>query len=115
MSALSTPVLNKSIRVTADVSAYRFITWAGNVQTAGNQAAGPTRYAAKNGDLVDVVVLGTATVEAGGAISVGAEVMAGSGGKAYDWASGNTAVGIALEAATADGDLIEVFVISRGS
>ncbi len=51
---------------------------------------------------------GTKKIKAGAAISLGAACYEGADGKLA--ASGDTVVGTALEAATADGDIIEVLV-----
>ena len=48
-------------------------------------------------------------VTAGEAISAGAKVYLGSNGKVQDTTDTNTFVGVAAEAAGADGDIIEIF------
>lgn len=70
---------------------------------------------ASSGGLVPVQMYGKAKLTAAAAISVGAQVMADSGGGGkIATASGATAVscGIALEAAGADGDIIEVQLVT---
>ena len=116
MSGLSTPILNRSIRVTEDVPAYRFVTHGGATPaTAGDPVAGPTRYAGVSGELCDVVVIGTGTVEASGSIDAGADIQAETDGRAATLSGANTPAGIALEAASAAGDKIEALVFSRGT
>jgi hypothetical protein len=58
-----------------------------------------------------VDVLGTTVVEAGAAINAGATVKSNAAGKAITWASSGAKVGLALGAAGADGDLIEILLI----
>ena len=76
---------------------------------AGEQHIGITEYA---GALADIVAIkmrnfpGTHEMTAAGAFAFGATLYGAADGKVDDAASG-TAIGIASEAATADGDLIE--------
>ncbi|MEM9772884.1 MAG: capsid cement protein [Cyanobacteria bacterium P01_D01_bin.73] len=65
-------------------------------------------------DTCDVVLSGIARVVAGGAISFGAQVTAGAGGKAVAASAGNRIAGIAMESATADGDVISIQIIVGG-
>lgn len=65
----------------------------------------------KSGELVEIVALGTAKARAGGVIAVNAYVkleangnfISGGGGADRNW-------GIALDAAAADGDIIEIYL-----
>ena len=59
---------------------------------------------------VSVAVSGVVNVEAGAAIEEGVAVMADTGGKVITCTSGNVALGIALEDAGADGDMISVLI-----
>jgi hypothetical protein len=74
-------------------------------------AFGASLVSAASGGLVAVQQFGKAKLTATGAISLGAQVMpAAAGGGLIDTAAGATAVsiGIALQAAGASGDVIEV-------
>jgi len=69
-------------------------------------------YRAEQGQSVTVAIGGTVRVKAGGAINAGAWVGTDDNGKAVaKTADGDVVRGIALEAASADGDIIEVFLI----
>lgn len=69
-------------------------------------------YRAAQGQSVTVAIGGTVRVKAGGAISAGAWVGTDGNGKAVAKAAdGDVVRGIALEAASADGDVIEVFLV----
>jgi len=69
-------------------------------------------YRAEQGQSVTVAIGGTVRVKAGGAINAGAWVGTDGNGKAVaKTADGDVVRGIALEAASADGDIIEVFLI----
>jgi len=76
---------------------------------AGEQHIGVTEYAVATATLVSVRLRtsgGTQEATAAGAFSVGATLYGAADGKIDDASSG-TAIGIALEAATADGDQVE--------
>lgn len=111
MSRLARPIQRLSTKVSENVKAYRFVTWAGAYPAAdGGAVKGPTTHAGDSGEQVDVVTLGTATVEAAGVIAAHVEVQADDEGKAMTRAGGGKAAGVAMEAAAAGGDLIEVFI-----
>ena len=58
-----------------------------------------------------VTVIGIAKVEVAGVVAVGSNITAAAGGKGTTTAaSGQASVGIALTAAAADGDIIEVLL-----
>jgi hypothetical protein len=103
-------LLALSIVAAAAISANTFVTAAGAVATAAGNAVGVARSDAASGALIPVDVAGTAQVIASAAIAKGASVEVASGGKAATKDSG-IAVGIALEAATAAGQLIEVLLV----
>lgn len=74
---------------------------------------GVTEYAVATGDLVAVKgkhLDGIQEVTAGAAIAVGAPIYGAAGGKVADTASG-AIIGYAVEAATADGDIIGVILV----
>lgn len=103
-------VLTLSIVATAALTAETFVTATGATATAAGNALGVARSAGAIGAEVPVDFLGTTVVTAGAAIAQGARVEVGAGGKAVTLAAGK-AVGIALQAAAADGDRIEVALI----
>ena len=116
MSELARPVLNLSVTLGEDVKAYRLVTLAGATpSSSGDPVVGATVREGDSGDLLPVTVLGTATVEAGAAVTRGAEVQANADGKAIAQAGSGSVAGIALEAASADGDKIEVFIQPKGT
>ena len=80
--------------------------------TAAGNAIGVTNTSAAVGEYVATDVLGTTVVTAGAAIAKGAAIEVGTAGKAVTKTSGVT-VARALQAATADGDRIEVMLISN--
>lgn len=102
--------LNLAILASALVAAERFVTAAGAPAVAAGNALGVARSDAAVGEMIPVDVLGTAVVTAGGAIAKDARIQVGADGKAVTLAAGK-AVAVALQAAAADGDRIEVFLI----
>ena len=61
-----------------------------------------------------VLVSGVSKMVAGAAVLKGAEVMSSAAGKAITATAGNNIVGRALEAATADDDIIAVLISKQG-
>lgn len=114
MSQQSISLLTLTVAAAGALAADRFVTIGGAYPAAGGLAFGVTRTSAgAAGDLLPVDVMGTAIVQAGAAIAVGATVMVGTDGKAitHDGDGDKHALGRALEAAAGDGSLIEVLLI----
>jgi len=95
-----------------------YISSAGTVKKAGadsTKVVGVALMDASSGDPVPVATHGVVKVVASGAISVGAKVAADNGGKVKAWSAssaGDSAkiIGIALEAASDDGDEIMILL-----
>lgn len=100
-----------TIAATGTIAANRFVTPAGAQAGADVNTLGVCRTAAVSGDRIPVDVLGTATVEAGAAVTAGNTVKSDASGRAINWATSGAKIGIALEAATAAGQMIEVLLI----
>lgn len=110
MSNQYRPAQTLSVLATAALTANRFVTAAGAVPAASGNALGVALADAASATQVPVVVLGTAVVTAGAAIANGVAVEVGTAGKAITKATG-IAVGRALQAASGDGDSIEINLI----
>ena len=104
------PLYSLTVKATGDVTERRFVDSTGVHATAAGRAMGVARVTTATGNNFGVHVLGTAIVEAGAAIAKDAAVEVGTNGKAVTFSAG-TKVGIALNSASADGDLIEVLLI----
>jgi len=98
------------IGATAALAANRFATAAGAYPAAKGPAFGVTQSAIDLGGSGTADVLGTAVATAGGAITKGDYVQVAASGKVVTQSDGVT-VGLALEDASDDGDLIEVLLI----
>lgn len=106
-------VLSLPVRLTGIAGANRFITPVGTVAAPDGNAMGVSRIPGVVGDLVPVVVMGTASVLSGAAIALGQTVKVGADGRAIPWATSGARVGIATEATTATGQLVEVLLIGN--
>ncbi len=112
MSKQSISILSLHVVATAALTAHRFVAAGGGVPAAGGNALGVTRQAAAIGESALTDVIGTAVVEAGGAIAAGAAVETDATGRAVTQTTG-VKLGRALEAAAAAGDFIEVLLIQN--
>ena len=106
-----TPILRLTVKATAATAANLLVTATGALSAAAGNALGPTYTAAKAGEQVAVTALGTSSVTAGAAIVAGAALQATAEGKVITRTSANPVVARALEAAAADGDVIEALII----
>lgn len=80
---------------------------------AGENAYGVARYSAATGEKTMVDTLGSAVCEAGAAVACGDTVKADASGRAITWVTSGARLGIALEAAGAAGQFIEVMLIPQ--
>ena len=115
MSQQAIPVLALTALLTGTVTANRFVTPAGAQAGADANTLGVVRTAGVSGEKVTADVLGTAIVEAGAAVAANATVKSDASGRAITWVSSGAKVGIALQAASAAGDLIEVLLIPNAA
>jgi len=106
-------LLTLTVALTGTVAANRFVTPAGAQAGADVNTLGACRVAGVATDKAPVDVLGTAIVESGAAVAAGATVKSDATGRAITWVTAGAKVGIALEAASAAGQLIEVLLIQN--
>lgn len=120
MSLHSNPGPSASITVTANVPARRFIGVTGALCGAAAQPIGVSINAVDSGQVAGVYIGGIVVVEAGGAITAGTHVQSDASGKAVAMtalvndaanAVNKSAIGVALEASTADGQFIRIRLI----
>lgn len=115
MSNQSTPLLALTVTLSGTVAANRFVTPAGAQTGADGNALGVTRFGGGTGDKVTTDVMGTTIVEAGAAITAGATVKADASGRAIAWATSGARLAVALQAASAAGQMIEVLLIPNAA
>lgn len=113
MSAQAFPILTLTRIASAAIVANRFVTPANAVCGAGENSLGVARTAAASGDAFPVDAEGTAIVETGAAVTANVALKTDSTGRAIDWATSGAKVGIALQAATAAGQFIEVRLLQN--
>jgi hypothetical protein len=105
-------VLALSLAALADLTANTFVDATGDVATAGGNALGVVGADTQEGDMAPVDVLGTTTVIASGVIDAGEGIEVGADGKAAALDDGKAVARCCpWNAAAADGDLIEIFLI----
>lgn len=114
MSAQNISLLSLTVAATGIIAAARFVTPAGAQAGADANTLGVSRYAAgAAGEKIAVDVIGTAIVEAGAAVALGATLKSDANGKAITWASSGAKAAIALQAAAAAGEFFEVLLIQN--
>lgn len=119
MSAGMNVILPLNFQASGAITKGRFVkmTAAGIVEecdTAGEISLGVALETVASGERVDFVCIGVAEVEAGAAIAVGVDVATANDGQAVAAATGNTILGITLDAAGAAGDLVRVLLHAGG-
>lgn len=115
MSAQGIPLLTLSTVLTGVVTANKFVTPAGALAGADANTLGVVRTAGAIGDKAPVDVLGTTTVEAGAAFAAGATLKVDATSRAITWAVAGARVAVALEAAAAAGQVVEVFLLPNAA
>jgi hypothetical protein len=106
------PVLTLGAPAAAPITANRFVTYAGAVPAAGAGGCGVARSNADTGERVPIDVLGTVTVETGGAISAGALVETDNQGRAITRNTGVTLGRLTHgQSATGAGQFVEIVLI----
>lgn len=113
MSTQSLSILTLTLAAASAIAACRFVTPLGAQAGADVNTIGAACNAAAIGDKFPVDVRGTTTVEAGAAVAVGATLKSDASGRAITWITSGAKVGIALEAATAAGQFIEVLLVDN--
>lgn len=110
---MNVAILTLTVVAAGALSACRFVTNGGAYPTANDLAIGVTRTGAGGaGDLVPVDAMGTSMVEAAGAIAAGKPVTVDATGRVEEAGAGDLVYGRALQAATAEGEVIEVLLIA---
>ena len=116
MSQQSIALLTLTRTAAGAIAANRFVTPLGAQAGVDANVLGVSRVAAAAaGEKIPVDVIGTTTVEAGAAIAEGATLESDATGRAITWATAGGRVGIALEAASAAGEFIEILLISNAA
>ena len=112
MSKANMSILTLTVIATAVLENNRAVNQAGAYPAAGGLAFGITRSDAAIGDPTPVDVQGTAIATAGAAFTKDVPLMVGADGKliAHDGDGDKHAIARSMEAAAADGDLVEVLL-----
>jgi hypothetical protein len=110
MAVAAYKILTLSVVATAALVQNRAVTGTGAIPAAGTRCLGFADVNAAVGERVSINTLGTAAAEAGAAIAVDALVEVDAQGRVVPKNAG-VAVGRALTAATAAGQLVEILLI----
>ncbi len=112
MPATSNSIYTDTITALAVITEHLAVDYLGNLATAAVAMMGIAVTDAAIGDDFAVEQIGTAVATAGAAIADGAELEVGAAGKLITKAAG-VVVARARQAAAADGDLLEVFLLPK--
>jgi hypothetical protein len=109
------PIGKIGVTATEDIAEKLFVTAAGKVAGADENAVGISEYFMPNGDTYGVITLGTALLTLGGTVAVGDHIKSDANGKGVKatLTSGALVDGVnalALEAGVS-GDVIEVLIV----
>lgn len=115
MSQQNISLLTLTLVASGAVAVNRFVTPLGAQAGADANTMGVARAATADTLKMPVDVLGTAIVEAGAAVAAGATVKSDASGRAITWVTSGAKVGIAMQAATAAGQFIEVLLIPNAA
>lgn len=112
MPASKAPLMTLSVGAAAAITEFRAVDYDGTVPAAGTAMFGLATTDAAIDEQVAADVMGTSVAEVGGAVALKAELEVGAGGKLVTQTTG-VVVAKAMQAAGADGDQIEVFLLPK--
>lgn len=115
MSNQSIPLLTLTLLAATAIVAQRFVNAAGAQVGADGNAIGVARSAAASGEAFAADTIGTTVAESGAAFAKGATLKVNASGQAIAWVTSGARVAVALEAATAAGQLVEVRLIDNAA
>lgn len=101
------PLLIDSILAAVDLPKQHFVSFDGNISKAGEKAYGICDVETEAGQYAPVVLTGILLVEAGGSITVGAEVTSDENGRAIAATSEQKINGYAMDEGS-EGDIIRI-------
>ena len=101
------PLLIDSIQALEDLPKQRFVSFEGEVSSAGEKAYGICDVETEAGQFAPVGITGILLIEAGSDITVGSEITSDASGKAVVIANNQASNGFALDAGTS-GDVIRI-------
>jgi hypothetical protein len=110
--------VNLSFTSITDVKAYHIVQSSGGKQYAGLATGDTLVLVGVNqadvlaGDNIGVCPFGVSRIVAGAAITAGVRITSNASGRAVAAGSGDVVIGYAREAAAADGDTIEAFILA---
>jgi hypothetical protein len=115
MSNQSISILALTLAATTAITANRFVNALGAQVVADGNSIGLARNNAAIGEQFAVDVQGTGVAEAGAAFAKGATLKVDATGRPITWVTSGARVAIALDAAAAAGQLVEVLMIDNAA
>lgn len=106
-------ILGRSFTAAGTLAQYQPVDATGAAVSAAGNAIGTANVAAVSGDRYTATIMGTALAVASAAISAGALVEVSTTVSKVVTKSSGVAIGRALTAASADGDIIEILLIAN--
>lgn len=103
------PILTLSINSTSDIPAGRFVEYSGRICRNGYKSLGVSEIESLNGEIIPIITIGTALVQANGNLSIGMDLVSDTNGKAIPYESGSYVNGVALSNAIA-GEYVKVLL-----
>jgi len=76
------PVLRLTIKAAEDIPAYRLVDLTGHLSTTGGDVLGVSDYPVLAGELISLIVLGTAIISTSNTLNVGDKIISDDTGKA---------------------------------
>jgi len=104
------PLHSLSIQAVPDIPAFRFVNFSGELCANNTRALGVSEVDWTAGQYAQVVTLGTITVEASAAITLGDDITSSADGKARKATTGEAVNGRALESGIA-GDFVRIKLV----
>ncbi|MFJ7792917.1 capsid cement protein [Pseudomonas sp. NPDC096950] len=101
------PVLTTSLVAVVDLPRFRFASFAGALCAAGAKSLGTVAADTEADSVAPINVLGICLITSGAALAAGDQVESDASGRAVKLAAG-ASNGIAMDAATAAGDIIRI-------
>jgi len=114
MSESSQPMLQRTVKAAGTITARRFVGFDNlQITVQANSAKGVSRDDAVIGDVIAVTMMGTETLESGGAFAVGDDIYSDTSGRAITIGSPTTQKrnGVAMEASGGAGEFVEIFLV----
>jgi hypothetical protein len=90
------PILRLTVRAAEDIPSYRFVDVNGHISASGAFALGVSDYPSLQGELISLIVEGTAIVGCSGNLTAGTKITSDATGKAIAAGTNDSVNGIVI-------------------